>query len=458
MKFHIYLKVMKILMKTIEEFQKCHFHFIGIGGVGMSALAKACLKLGASVSGSDLTKSQYTKQLEEIGAKIHYKHEAKNIKNNIDYIVLTPAIKNSNLEKIAAEQSKIKTIMRSDLLQCFVDLIPTLAVAGAHGKTTTSSMLSYVLQNIDSNSAFLIGGISIDLQTNSIFNSSPSYLAIEADESDGSLIKYNCDSTILTNIDHDHVDYYKTFDDVIDVYRIYCKQVKNTIVTHYDEKIKYDFLSESVSYSASTESAEFFVKNIKYNYDGVIVDLYTPYGVMKELKLNCFGIYNIENCLAVIALLTSKGFLLKEVTKYLSTYSGVKRRFEILSNINDCVIIDDYAHHPSEIKNVTTLLESHFKNYKKIALFEPHRVTRFNHFKNEFYKELNYFDEIKIFECFEVDQTQNTKINSFRDPKFKNVLSKDLRNLLIEKDNTIYVALSAGILSNSIRNIINEKK
>ena len=367
-------------MKLSEIKSLNSFHFIGIGGAGMSVLAKILIESGKKVSGSDRIESATTNMLKNLGANIFIGHDAKNISEDIDAIVYSSAIPADNPEIIRAQELKIPKLHRSDINAALLNSKKGIAVAGAHGKTTTTSMIGYVLHNAGVDPTIIIGGESTDLGTGAILGKSD-WLVSEADESDGSFIKLKPEVSVVTNIEDDHLDFYGTVERIQAAFKIFLENTNKesgVAVLCYDNEnlrnIGGELQRNVISYAIDNE-AEFMAKNIRANSDGTIFEVFRKNKNLGKIKLKIHGRHNVLNALATVAVAMHVGVKFSKIAEGLNNFHGAKRRFQTLGRVKNVWIVDDYAHHPTEI--AATLKAAHETNPNKIiCVFQPHRYSR----------------------------------------------------------------------------------
>lgn len=362
-------------------------HFIGIGGAGMSGIAKVLLEMGHSVSGSDIKSSRYTRSLESLGAKVTIGHQEKNINNN-DVVVISSAISEGNVELKRAKKLGIRVMARAEMLAQIARQKTTVAVAGTHGKTTTTSMISFILEKSGYDPTYLIGGELNDIGSNARFGSGK-YCVIEADESDGSLLRISPQMMVVTNIDADHLDFYGSMEAVEKIFADWLEKLpkdgKAFVMgdnTNIKKLIKPGHGS-FVTYGLEPEN-DYFAKDISFQDFGSRFQLYSSKtGLIGELTLNVPGTHNILNSLAATAFCLDIGVDLSSIAKALARFTGVKRRFQLIDKLNEIAVVDDYAHHPTEIK-ATLKAARQGGPGRVICVFQPHRYSRTKFLFREF--------------------------------------------------------------------------
>lgn len=398
------------------------FHFIAIGGIGMSGLAKYLLELGCTVSGSDIKESKYTQKVEKLGAKVYIGHDAKYIEPDM-IIVASTAIKDDNPEKIRAKELGLKVLHRSDVLKMLSEGIGNethqfIGFSGTHGKTTTSGMCSYVLEKAGYEPSYCVGGIIPDLDTNAKASTGKHFVA-ELDESDGTIVKYHTNVSVINNLEVDHVDFYKNgFEDLLKTFRQHldnmakggkiivnkdCNGIKKLMQSNTDIKfITFGIESGGVDYSA---------RNMSFTEFGSAFDVYYRSQKIVSLKLTVPGKHNIYNALAVTAALNEEGIDLEKIRPHFETFSGMGRRFQKVAEFDGIRIFDDYAHHPTEIK--TTLDSARLCNTNRlVAIFQPHRYSRLKGLWNDFLRSFRAVDKLIVVDVYSASEDPIEGINS----------------------------------------------
>ncbi len=365
------------------------YHFIAIGGIGMSGLAKYLLEDGHTVSGSDIAESKYIDKLKKLGAIVSIGHSAENVPNDAT-IVISTAIRENNPELIRAKELGLKIYHRSDLLKeiaqnaqengkCFIGF------SGTHGKTTTSGLASYVLEMAKLEPSFVDGGILPDINTNAQHKGGKHFIA-ELDESDGTIVKYSPDILIINNLEEDHMDFYKNgMPDLIKTFENAISKAKKVIVNIDNEGIK-NLRGSFITFGLN--KADYTAKNISYNSEGTTFEIYHNDKFLTDIKIQLAGVHNVYNTLAVVAALHEAEVDINKIKKYFYDFTGMGRRFQKVCEINGFTVYDDYAHHPTEIKATLDAAALKFGKEKIVAVFQPHRYTRlkslWNEFKNAF--------------------------------------------------------------------------
>lgn len=356
-------------------------HFIGIGGVGMSGIARVAFDQGMKVSGSDLRESRYTQQLQDAGIKVFIGHDAANVPEGNPVVVVSTAILDNNPELVAAKERGLVIWHRAQMLARLGQGLETLAVAGTHGKTTTSSMLASVLDGMGQDPTFLIGGIVRAYGTNAHSGTGRHYV-VEADESDKSFMHLSPRAVLVTNIEADHLDHYRDLDEIYEKFAAFIASVpsdEGVIVACGEDRALVDLASKAnrrlITYGFG-ETCDAQITSYESHGVGSTFALVLPDGqeVHARVKQNP-GKHNVLNAAGVISLLWSLGFGAQEVAAALELFAGVKRRFDLIDEVDGITIVDDYAHHPTEI--AATIEAASRLDFSRVhVLFQPHRYSR----------------------------------------------------------------------------------
>lgn len=450
---------------NLESLNKVHF--IGIGGVGMSALAFALLAKGKKVSGTDQKSNPSTNKLIEMGAKVNIGHNENHIDNDTDIVVLSTAIDDkTNPELMKAEKLGIPVYHRSDLLNCFLRSHESVAVTGTHGKTSTSAMMSQVMYEADFKPTALVGGQIISFGTNSLAGSG-NYLVAEVDESDQSIHKLSASYAIITNLEIDHLDHYKDMNEILSVMNKFISNIPQDgkIIVCKDSEGNKQLMALSpernfITYGEEDESADYVVKDIVQTDSTSIFKVFEKGSFLGEFNLPVTGKHYILNALSVIICSRLMGIDLKTIQNGFNKYKGVKRRFEIISENDGSLIIDDYAHHPTEIR-ATLSSAMLFKKHITVA-FQPHRYSRTMGLLQDFSKAFAQADRIIITdiygagekpEDFDVSAAKLAGMIKTNHPEKKVYYIKELEEIVDfmrqnkEKDEII-LTMGAGTITN----------
>ena len=373
--------------------KKYHIHFVGIGGIGMSGIAELLLNLGYTVSGSDLQTSEITERLKGLGGIIFAGHGADQI-SGADVVVTSSAVGRDNPEVLAAERISIPVIPRAEMLAELMRLKYSVAIAGAHGKTTTTSMVASVLAQGGLDPTVVIGGKLKGIGSNAVLGKGD-FIVAEADESDGSFLKFSPAIAVVTNIDREHLDYYQDletikavfldFIDRIPFYGLAILCLDNESIQDLIPKIKKRYTTYGMS-----SQADFQIRDVEYEKRHSCFSVYRQGHKLGRFTLNLPGIHNVYNATASIAAGVELDVPMDAIKSALQTLEGVQRRLEIKGEVNGITVVDDYGHHPTEIKTTLQAIEECWPDNRKIIVFQPHRYTRtqalFDDFTRSFYQ------------------------------------------------------------------------
>jgi UDP-N-acetylmuramate--alanine ligase len=406
-------------MANLIDFGGRPIHFIGIGGIGMSGLAYVLARRGLPVSGSDLRSTNITQKLEAEGAHIFLTQDASNLDYFQDHpsgystpqIICSTAIGKTNGELAAALELGCPIFHRSDVLAKLISEYSSIGVAGTHGKTTTSSMIGYMLVAAGVDPTIVVGGEVTAWDGNARVGSSE-YFVAEVDESDGSIVKHSPKIGIITNIELDHPDHYKSLDEVIGVFTTFKQQCQVTIGS-VDCQIVREQIQPTISYSVEPgQAADYTVTNVNYHSAGTSAQVYEYGKLLGTLELGVLGKHNLSNALAVIAVGRKIGLDFSAIAIGLASFDGAKRRFELRGYQNHITFIDDYAHHPSEI--LVTLSAARLRvgaERRVVAIFQPHRYSRTLEFLAEFAQSFKDADLVVITDIYSAGEPNTGAIS-----------------------------------------------
>ena len=406
-------------------------HFIGIGGIGMSALARILLQRNRPVSGSDERSSAITESLQKEGAKIAIGHSAAAIVGD-ERVIYSTDIAHDNVEFQEAKRKGCTLMHRSDLLKELMDIHSPLLISGTHGKTTTSSLLAHVLIQARLDPAFAIGGIVKSLLTNGRHGKGD-YFVAEADESDGSFLKYHGYGAIITNIDNDHLNYWKTTEALVKGFKTFAQQVisQDHLLWCCDDETLSNLKLPGISYGFS-EKADALIENFRQMGWKTFFDLKLDGKTYSEIELSLIGAHNVLNASAVFALARRLGVSEEDIRSALSTFQGVGRRADKKGEINSISVYDDYGHHPTEIFATLRALKQASGHKRLVVVFQPHRYTRTRDCLHEFSEAFESADVLVL-----------TDIYSAGEPTIEGITSDAVVKKISEKRNVHYVPRQA---------------
>ena len=380
-------------------------HFIGIGGIGMSGLAQIMNNMGFTIQGSDLNRNKNTDRLIKKGIKIFFGHHKKNL-NKTTMVVISSAVKKNNMELIAAKHKKLPVFKRGEMLANIVALKKNIVVTGSHGKTTTTSLVANILVEAGLDPTVINGGVINSLKNNAQLGKSE-WAVIESDESDGSFLKLPITYSIVTNLDKEHLDFYRGFERLK---KSFCTFIEKTpsfgksLICIDDNNLK-SLLSKCKTRNFLTygfdKRSNYQITNVRRKKDCSIFDLKIKFPSIKtsninNIVVNLIGDHNITNATASIAIALNLGIKVNKIKKALKKFLGIQRRFTKVFTVEKREFYDDYAHHPTEIKAVINSVRQVYKDRKIICVFQPHRYSRVKFLKNEFASSFKFSDAVVL--------------------------------------------------------------
>lgn len=404
-------------MYQIDFSKPCNIHFMGIGGISMSGFARLLSSLGFTISGSDRMETAVTKQLEELGIKVVYEQTAGNINPQIDLVVYTAAISPDNPELMAAIEAGIPTMDRAVMVgQVMKNYKTAIAVSGTHGKTTTTSMMSHILLAAQMDPTISVGGMLKAIQGNLRIGKSETFL-IEACEYTNSFLKFFPTDGIILNIDKDHLDFFKDLEDIKNSFRQFAALIPergflviNSAIPGMEDIVR-DAKCKIVT-CGMTEDCDYCASLVTYDENGCgSFELMENGTVIGLIKLNVIGSHNVSNALAAAALSRKLSIPFGAIQKGLSEFNGTSRRFEYKGNVGGITIIDDYAHHPTEIEATLTAAKS-YPHKKLWCVFQPHTYSRTKALLHEFAQALSLADEVVLADIYAAREKNTYGISS----------------------------------------------
>ena len=449
-------------------------HFVGIGGIGMSGLSLIMKAKGFKIQGSDLNSNKNVERLKKEKIKVFIGQKKQNLKN-VTIVVISSAINKKNPEMIEAKRKNLPIITRGKMLAHIVSLTKNIVVVGSHGKTTTTSLIASIFQKTKLDPTIINGGVINSIRNTARLGKSD-WSILEADESDGSFVHIPPTYSIITNVDREHMDFYKSMDDLKNYFIQFIEKVpsfgKSFICV--DDKINNVLVKKLKSqnfYTYGTKfDSNFLIKNIKQDIRYTEFDLQVNVPnkkklFLKNIKIPLLGIHNVRNSVAAAAVALTVGISTNDIKNGLSNFKGVQRRFNKIFTYNDIDFYDDYAHHPTEIKNVLEGVNKVYKNYDKVCVFQPHRISRLKDLKNEFSFAFKEADTVILCPIY----TAGEKIKlGFNYLKFaKEIIKNSKVKLFLVNDNyqlakfikknmygkKIVIGMGAGTISNWMRKI-----
>ena len=379
-----------------------HFHFIGIGGMGMGNLASLMLAKGYKVSGSDIKESPLISHLRARGAFIYIGHAAQNI-DHPDCVVYSSAVERDNPEIREARRKKIPIQKRAQLLAQLVNAQIGITVAGAHGKTTTSAMIAQLLLNAGFNPTTMVGGMMKESFDHAHLGSGK-YFVAEVDESDGSFLFFKPTFSVVTNIDYEHLDYYRNWENILKAYQRFIRQTKKggcVFAYGEDQRLKKILSGEKIDFVmyGTKKNDDFYASNVALNGYSTSFDCFLKRKNLGTIQLNVPGEHNVLNALACVAVGRKLGIDFAVIQKSLRSFGGVERRFQLKADIHDILVVDDYGHHPTEISSTLKTARS-FGKKRLITVFQPHRYSRTKYLWKEFAQSLSLSDYLILTDIY----------------------------------------------------------
>jgi UDP-N-acetylmuramate--alanine ligase len=381
-------------MIKLQDIHK--IYFIGIGGIGMSALARYFKSRGARVQGYDKTSTLLTRTLEASGIEIHYEERVDLIPKDVDVVVYTPAIPAMQAELVYYREQNYIVVKRSDILQWITEGSFNICIGGTHGKTTVTTMIAHLLRHSGYGCNAFLGGIAANYQTN-FWSSERNVVVVEADEYDRSFLKLVPDVAVITSMDPDHLDIYGTPEAVEDAFVQFSQKVKpgGCLVTKYGLSRASELkAAHQFSYDYKNPAAAVHAENIETNNGSYRFDAVNAGWTVTGIELHMGGLHNIENAIAAITVAKYLSISDDKIRAAIADFKGVKRRFEYIIKNEDHILIDDYAHHPEELRALISGVRSLFADRKLVLVFQPHLFSRTNDLADAFAASLDLADEV----------------------------------------------------------------
>jgi UDP-N-acetylmuramate--alanine ligase len=447
------------------ELSKIHnIYFVGIGGIGMSALASYFVANGKQVSGYDKTPTEVTNRLREQGVAISFVDdivsvEAPFLQLDKTLVVYTPAIPEDSKILTNFRQRGFQVLKRAALLGLITKNTICYAVAGTHGKTTTSSILGHIMHVCGTQATSFLGGITENYHSNLILGGDK-ISVVEADEFDRSFLQLSPNVACITNMDADHLDIYGEQSALEASFKDFAGKVSDTLI------VKKGLPVNGLTYAVE-ENADYIAQRVRIEKGSFVFDVKTPNGFIGDIIFHLPGRHNVSNALVSIAMAEKQGLSLEEIKEALSSYKGVKRRFSYKIKQDDLVLIDDYAHHPAEIEAVENTVREMYPDQKVLVIFQPHLYTRTRDFADDFARSLSSFDEVILLDIYPAREVQiegvDSKwlLNKIRHKK-KSLKTKSATvNDIKSTDATVIVMLGAGdigVLAEEVKAALDDRK
>jgi UDP-N-acetylmuramate--alanine ligase len=441
-----------------------NIYFIGIGGIGMSALARYFVSKGCTVSGYDKTETILTEALSELGIHIHYEDNTSLIDTKADVVVYTPAIPASHTELNYFRENGYEVVKRSDILGWITEGTVNICVAGTHGKTTVSTMVAHLLRDSGFGCTAFLGGIAANYNTN-FWSSDNNVVVVEADEYDRSFLKLNPSVAVVTSMDADHLDIYKTAEAFEDAFVSFSEKVKPggllLAKKGLAREVSFD-TSKLVTYSLNGNGASIYAKDIRVVNGAYHFTVVGPNWQLEEMVLNMGGLHNIENALVAVAVAVHLGIEPQKIKTALANFAGVKRRFEYQIKTDAQVLIDDYAHHPAELAALISGVRSLYPAQKLTLVFQPHLFSRTQDLCQGFADSLSAADEVVLLPIYPARElpipgvTSEMIIGKMTNKNVVLLQKEELSTWVKTEAPKLLVMAGAGDIDVLIRNIKND--
>jgi UDP-N-acetylmuramate--alanine ligase len=433
-----------------------HIYLLGAGGIGMSALGRYFLAQNIHVAGYDKTANAFTKGLENDGFEITYVDSVDalpsfllNGPNDEVLVIYTPAIPQDHPQRVYLLEKGFHLYKRSEILGLISNAHSTIAVGGTHGKTTTSTLIAHMLEASGRKPIAFLGGVAVNYNSNFLIGTSDGILVAEADEYDRSFLTLHPQTGIITSVDADHLDIYGGKNSLLDSFSAFAGQVKETLILKQGLELSADLYAKAITYSTDLE-ADVMLQNCRMDGDCYIFDVRFNDQVFTNLRLGLPGFHNVENALAAIAAVKTHGLSEDEIRQTLASFKGVKRRFEYIIRQDDLIYIDDYAHHPEELKACIGSIRKIYPNRKITGVFQPHLFSRTRDFLDGFASSLSMLDEVYLLDIYPAREKPIEGITSAAlleliSIREKHLVQKeDLPRILEKNRPDVLVTLGAG--------------
>ncbi len=445
-------------MKKINLGQKDIIHFVGIGGIGMSGLAQIMNNMGFKIQGSDQNKNKNTLSCSKSKIKIFIGHSKNNVRK-ATILVKSTAIKKNNVELKYAKKNKIPIYSRAEVLADVVSLKKNIIITGSHGKTTTTSLVAKILSDQKLDPTIINGGVINSLKSNAKLGKGD-WAILEADESDGSFLKLPINYSVVTNIDYEHLDFYKNYKNLENSFLEFINKTPPTgksvicLDSSNIKKILSKIKNKNILTYGESKKAQYQIKKIRYNFSSTSFDLNfkdknNTNKIIKNINVKLLGKHNVLNAAAALIICLNLGANLNKIKKSLKNFSGVQRRMTKVFSKNKNDFYDDYAHHPTEISSILEGVHNVNSNRKIISVFEPHRYSRVISLKNEFTKCFHKSNLVILCPLYAAGEKKNPKFDQL---KFANLIAKNSRTqvIIVRNERELNKYFRKNLISNEI--------
>lgn len=425
-------------------------YFLGIGGIGMSALARYFNLHGKTVSGYDKTPTSLTSELQKEGINITFEDSLQTLDTNAELVIFTPAIPKDHLQYNWYLKNNYTVLKRAQILGLAANSMFNISVAGSHGKTSTSSIVAHILKTANKSVAAFLGGICINFNSN--FLDGNEYAVAEADEFDRSFLNLEPNIALITSVDTDHLDIYGNLEAIEESFRQFCNKVRTNGVLITNKNVTEKILNKNVTnyrYSLTDTTADYYTQNLQITEGAYSFDIMHPNGIIQNVKSYYGGKHNIENAIGATAIAINVGVQPADIVKALATFKGVKRRFETHIRTNNMVYIDDYAHHPRELDATIAATRELYPNKKLTVIFQPHLFSRTKDLCDEFATSLSKADELILLDIYPAREKPMEGITSkiILDKvtiQHKSIVKKEELINVLTHNNDLQVLLTVG--------------
>ena len=380
-------------------------HFVGMGGVGMSALARILLSMGVEVSGSDIQRNVLLDQLEQLGARVHIGHRAEQV-GDARLVVYSTAIKGDNPELVEARRKGIPVVHRGEMLAKIMAEKEGVAVAGSHGKTTTSAMVAAILIEAGWEPTVLVGGRLLSMDTNALLGKGRLIVA-EADESDGSFLKLSPHYAVVTNVDREHLDHYGDFSALVEAFHTFLGHVQDLALICWDDPVLRKMEGEGLVTYGFSPGAFYRAVDVRKEWGGQSFACFRGEEELGRVMIRLPGYHNVLNALAALALSLEMGVEWEEGVAALASFAGVDRRLTPKGEVKGVLVVDDYGHHPTEIRCTLEAAKQEWPHRRMVVVFQPHRYSRTKTLLEDFWESFHGTEELVVMEIYPAGESPN---------------------------------------------------
>ncbi|MFO7868811.1 MAG: UDP-N-acetylmuramate--L-alanine ligase [Bacteroidales bacterium] len=464
----------------MKKLSYTYYYFIGIGGIGMSALARYVHQSGGTVYGYDRTPTLLTYQLEKEGMQISYSDAVAEIPEQIitnkstSLIIYTPAIPANHRGYMYFTTNNYTLTKRAEFLGSICNNANGIAIAGTHGKTSITTCTAHILYHSAQKCSAFLGGISKNFKSNYIYSAKSNNIVVEADEFDRSFHNLYPHTALISSVDSDHLDIYETYENIVIAFEEFISHIQPHGTCIYKYGLKFNAVDtvlhtqkiKHYTYDLNNPHADFYAQSIEKNNDLYTISIHTPFGIIPDITIHIPGHISIENCIAATAMCLCNSVTPEEIKNALQIYTGVRRRLDIQFKNESYIYIDDYAHHPAELRATISSLQDLYTNKKITGIFQPHLYSRTQDFFKEFAESLSLLDEVILLDIYPAREepiegvSSELIFNEISIPHKTLCTKKDVLKILEQKDIDVLVTMGAGsidTLTEPIKHMLNKK-